>query len=78
MKHRIIFGLLMSLVLSSMMTLWVTWLNLGFSDVFFSSWIKAFLLAWPAAAAISIALGPRVQKLTAQLVAFKLHGGHHA
>ncbi|WP_104398511.1 DUF2798 domain-containing protein [Vibrio penaeicida] len=78
MKHRIIFGLLMSLVLSSMMTLWVTWLNLGFQEHFFTSWRTAFLLAWPAAAAISIALGPTIQTLTQKLSNLSLiKGGQH-
>ena len=79
MKHRIIFGLLMSLVLSSMMTFWVTWLNLGFQEQFLTSWRTAFLLAWPAAAAISIALGPRIQSLTEKLSNHPLSkGGQNA
>ncbi|WP_231891813.1 DUF2798 domain-containing protein, partial [Vibrio sp. HI00D65] len=31
------------------MTLWVTYLNIGSSPVFFKLWVNAFLLAWPAA-----------------------------
>lgn len=69
MVHRIVFGLLMSLCLSSFMTLWVTWINLGFIDDFPAQWGKAFVMAWPAAAIISIVLGPSVQQLTAKVLA---------
>ena len=67
MAKRIVFGIVMSFVLSSLMTCWVTWINLGFIDNFLTLWGKAFLLAWPAAALISITLGPFVQSLTASL-----------
>ncbi|AIW22968.1 MULTISPECIES: DUF2798 domain-containing protein [Vibrio] len=68
MKQRIVFGILMSLLLSSLMTLWVTWLNLGMTPAFFAAWGKAFVCAWPAAAAIAISLGPYVQRMTTRLL----------
>ncbi|MGF1697206.1 DUF2798 domain-containing protein [Vibrio kyushuensis] len=49
------------------MTLWVTWLNLGYVTNFLSQWGKAFILAWPAATIISIVFGPYVQALTSLL-----------
>jgi len=54
----------MSLVLSSMMSGWVTWINLGWSANFLMNWSQAFYLAWPAAALISFFIGPEVHKLS--------------
>ncbi|WP_375056473.1 DUF2798 domain-containing protein [Zobellella sp. DQSA1] len=63
-KHRLLFALLMSLVLSFLMTAWVTWLNLGLIEGFVEKWMSAFIVAWPAAALISLLFGPWVQRLT--------------
>lgn len=64
LKHRLLFALLMSLVLSFLMTAWVTWLNLGLIEGFFEKWMAAFIVAWPAAALISLLFGPWAQRLT--------------
>ncbi|QFT68559.1 MULTISPECIES: DUF2798 domain-containing protein [Stappiaceae] len=64
MKNRLIATLLMSLGLSLLMSCWVTFLNLGWSDRFFWQWMNAFRLAWPAAAVIAFFLGPPVQRAT--------------
>jgi hypothetical protein len=63
MKHRIIFALLMSFLLSSLMTAWVTWINLGWTDDFYQQWCHAFMLGWPAAATISLFSAPEIHKL---------------
>ena len=67
MKHRIVFTILMSFVLSIFMSLWVTWINLGWSDALFGQWMTAFRLAWPAAAVISFITGPTIQTLTPRI-----------
>ncbi|WP_414831019.1 DUF2798 domain-containing protein [Alteromonas sp. H39] len=36
------------------MTGWVTYLNLGVTEIFFQNWTKAFILAWPAAFLIAL------------------------
>lgn len=64
MKHRIIFSLMMSFILSFLMTLWVTYLNLGLGANFVNSWLHAFVLAWPAAAIISFVASPLALRLT--------------
>jgi len=69
MKQRLVFSVLMSFVLSFLMTLWVTWINLGLVDGFAGYWFQAFLLAWPTAALISFATAPSVQRLTQKIVA---------
>lgn len=48
-KFRLFNTAVMSMLLSLMMTLWVTWINLGFVEDFFLRWGKAWILAWPAA-----------------------------
>ena len=64
MIHRILFSLFMSLQLSFLMTAWVTWINLGWSLNFYQQWFHAFILAWPAAALISLFSAPEIHKLT--------------
>lgn len=68
MKQRIIFSVLMSFILSSLMTCWITLINLGMSEHFISQWHHAFWLAWPAAALISFLFAPIIQKLTLKLL----------
>ena len=67
MKHRLIATFLMSFGLSLLMSCWVTFLNLGWSELFFSQWMAAFRLAWPAAAVIAFVLGPPIQRATAEI-----------
>ncbi|WP_430461861.1 DUF2798 domain-containing protein [Thalassolituus sp. LLYu03] len=62
MKQRLAFTLMMSFVLSVLMTCWVTFINLGFTDEFFMRWGKAFVLAWPAAFVIAFLFGPRIHQ----------------
>ena len=68
MKQRIIFSIIMSLILSFLMTCWITFINLGISDNFIAQWMHAFLLAWPAAGLISFLFAPTAQKLTQKLM----------
>ncbi len=67
MKQRLIFAFLMSFILSLLMTAWITLINLGLSEAFYTQWFTAFLLAWPAAALIAFVCGPEVQKLTLKM-----------
>ncbi|WP_428033636.1 DUF2798 domain-containing protein [Amphritea sp.] len=68
MKHRILFSIIMSFFLSSLMTLWITYINLGMSNTFVYSWLHAFILAWPAAGTISFFAAPVSQKITARII----------
>lgn len=72
MKHfkaRLLHSGLMSFILSVLMTCWVTFINLGLSSAFLSSWANAFLLAWPAAYLIAFLSGPHIANLTERLLA---------
>ena len=70
MKHRIIFAILMSFTLSLVMSAWITFVNIGAHPNFFSLWMNAWLLAWPAAGVIAFISGPFVHKV-AQRIAEK-------
>lgn len=67
MRQRIIFTILLSFILSGLMTLWVTWLNLGWHDAFVHSWLHAFRSAWPAAALIAFFTAPSMQRLSIRI-----------
>ncbi|WP_258313023.1 DUF2798 domain-containing protein [Alteromonas sp. KUL49] len=58
----------MSLILSLLMTLWVTYINLGFTASFFNDWRLAFMYAWPVAWIVSFLFGPLVTQLTLKIV----------
>ncbi|MCH2256029.1 MAG: DUF2798 domain-containing protein [Alteromonas sp.] len=51
------------------MTLWVTYINLGFRASFFNDWMLAFVYAWPVAWGISFLFAPIVMQLTQKIVA---------
>lgn len=63
MKHRCVFAVIMSLVLTFFMSAWVTFINLGVVDHFVHYWFSAWLLAWPAAAIISFLFSPLLYTL---------------
>ncbi|WP_172328680.1 DUF2798 domain-containing protein [Mangrovicoccus sp. HB161399] len=67
MSQRLIFAVMMSLVLSFLMTFFVTWLNLGFVPDFIARWAAAFRVAWPSATVISFLFGPLVLKASFRL-----------
>ncbi len=55
---------LMSILLSLIMTLWVTWINLGVVDDFLMRWLKAWMLAFPAAFVCVLLLAQPVQRFS--------------
>ncbi|NMH60617.1 DUF2798 domain-containing protein [Alteromonas sp. MYP5] len=57
----------MSLLLSTLMSGWVTFINIGWVDGLGVAWLKAFLLAWPAAFVISLFMGKPVGKISVKL-----------
>lgn len=64
MLKRIVFTLLLSGKLSFLLTLWVTYINIGFVEGFLSKWKMAFFAAWPVAALASFFVAPAAAKLT--------------
>jgi uncharacterized membrane protein YdjX (TVP38/TMEM64 family) len=68
-KTRLILVLLMSGVMVLMVTLLVTYLNLGLEPHFVREWIKAYLIAWPVAAVTGFLIMPSARRLTDRIVA---------
>ncbi len=70
-KFRMFNTAVMSVLLSLMMTLWVTWINLGFVDDFVLRWMKAWLLAFPAAFVCVLILAQPVMKFSCKVFGIK-------
>ena len=68
-KARLIMALLQSGVMVAMVTLLVTFLNLGFRADFVVQWVKAYFIAWPIAAATAFVITPAARRLTERIVA---------
>lgn len=68
-RARSILALIMSSVMVLMVTLLVTFLNLGLRPDFLFQWIKAYLIAWPVAAATAFVIMPAARRLTDGIIA---------
>ena len=68
-KARLILALLMSSVMVFMVTLLVTFLNLGLRPDFVVQWAKAYFIAWPVAAATAYVVMPVARRLTERIMA---------
>ena len=66
-KFRLFHTGLKSMLLSLMMTFWVSWINLGWISDFISRWMQAWLLAWPAALVCVLLLARPVMWLSQSL-----------
>jgi hypothetical protein len=67
-KPRLILALLQSSVMVFMVTLLVTYLNLGFDPDFLHQWVKAYFIAWPVAAITAFLVMPPARRLTERIV----------
>ena len=67
-KARFILAALMSAMMVLMVTLLVTYLNLGPAPDFLSHWVKAYVIAWPVAAATAFLVMPMAQRATEAIV----------
>ena len=68
-SFRLLNTAIMSFLLSGLMTVYVTLINLGFVADFIHYWIKAWILAAPAAFIIVMMLATPVQRLTYAILA---------
>jgi Protein of unknown function (DUF2798) len=68
-KFRLILALLMSSVMVCMVTLLVTFLDLGLRPDFVIQWAKAYFIAWPVGAATAFFITPSARRLTDRIVA---------
>jgi hypothetical protein len=68
-KARLVLVLTMSSVMVAMVTLLVTYLNLGLPANFAVQWAKAYFIAWPVAALTGFVIMPSARRLTDRIVA---------
>jgi hypothetical protein len=68
-KARLTLALVMSSVMVFMVTLLVTWLNLGLRADFLVQWVKAYFIAWPVAAGTAFFIMPSARRVTERIVA---------
>jgi hypothetical protein len=67
-KARVILAVTMSSMMVLMVTLVATYLNLGLRSDFVLSWAKAYIVAWPIAAATAWLVMPMAGRFTARVV----------
>lgn len=68
LRLRCTFAFLMSLVMTLLMSAWVTWLNIGLQADFLPRWRHAFFAAWPVAFCAVMLFAPRVQLMSRGIV----------
>lgn len=69
LRLRCVFAFLMSLLMTLLMSAWVTWLNIGLQADFLPRWHHAFFAAWPVAFCAVMLFAPRVQLMSRSIVA---------
>lgn len=65
--EKLVFTGLFSFCLSSMISGWVTYVNLGMTDDFVTSWGTAFYNAWPISFVAAFLLSEPVKKIAAKI-----------
>ena len=61
---RLILACIMTAVMVFMVTLIVTFINLGLRSDFLMQWAKAYIIAWPIAAGTAFLIMPTSRRLT--------------
>jgi hypothetical protein len=67
-KTRFILAAVMSSMMVFMVTLMVTYLNLGLRPDFLLQWVKAYFIAWPIAAMTGFLVMPMARRATDGIV----------
>jgi len=67
-KARFILAATMSSIMVFMVTLVVTYLNLGLRGDFIVQWVKAYFIAWPIAAGTAYLVMPMARRVTNRIV----------
>jgi nucleoside permease NupC len=67
-KTRFILAAVMSSMMVVMVTLIVTYLNLGLRPDFLLQWVKAYFIAWPIAAVTGFLVMPMARRATDGIV----------
>ena len=75
MKPKIIFAMIMGTVTTSLISFTVVMVSKGFSNGFFTVWLKSWLISFLVVVPSIILIGPIVQRLVDHLVGLKQNRG---
>ena len=67
-KFHLVFSLLMGAMMIFVMTFVITLVNVGWSDAFLRTWMKAFAIAYVAGVPVIFFLAPVARRVTAGLL----------
>lgn len=67
-QFHMVFSLVMGAMMIFVMTLVITWVNVGVSEHFFRLWLKAFAIAYVVGVPVIFFLAPVARKLTGRLL----------
>lgn len=68
-RENLVLVATMSSIMVAAVTLVATWLNLGLRHDFLLQWAKAYVIAWPIAAAVGFMVLPTARRVTARIIA---------
>lgn len=68
MKAHLIFSLVMSLFMISIMSFVVTYLNIGWTDQTITKWLSSFVVAWCVGFSLLFFFGPVFKKVIERLL----------
>ena len=67
-KFHLVFSFVMGALMISIMTGVISLVNVGWGEHFFSSWMKAFAIAYPVGVPVIFLLAPVARKITGRLL----------
>lgn len=67
-RFHLVFSLLMGAMMISLMTLVITFVNVGLVEDFVGRWLRAFLIAYVVGVPVIYFLAPTARKMTARFV----------
>jgi hypothetical protein len=67
-KFHLVFSFIMGAMMISLMTLVITFVNVGLVEDFIGRWLRAFLIAYVVGVPVIFFLAPMARKMTARFV----------
>ena len=67
-KFHLVFSLIMGALMISLMTLVITFVNIGLVEDFVGRWLRAFLIAYVVGVPVIFFLAPMARKITGRLL----------
>jgi hypothetical protein len=67
-RFHLVFSLVMGALMISLMTLVITFVNVGLVEDFVGRWLRAFLIAYVAGVPVIFFLAPMARKITGRML----------